>query len=172
MSVMWRRPSMPSRSRNTPKSVMFLTTPSRISPSWMFSSSSAFLEILSSSRSSRARNDDVFALNVDFKDFEIVVLSDELIEIFDPLIVDLRAGEECFHADIDHQAAFNFADDFSFDDRSFFAMVDNVFPLSLSACFFSRKNDLTIFSFCLIEINFDFVFPRITLRIGKFIDGY
>ena len=44
MSVMWSRPSMPSRSMNAPKSVMFLTVPLRMSPTltpsrnfWRFS---------------------------------------------------------------------------------------------------------------------------------------
>ena len=32
MSVMWSRPSMPSRSMNAPKSVRFLTVPLTVSP--------------------------------------------------------------------------------------------------------------------------------------------
>ena len=100
------------------------------------------------------------------------MLADELIEVFDPLVVDLRTGEESFHADVDHQAAFDFTDDFTFNDRSFVAMVDNVFPLSLSAGFVSREDDLSIFSFGLVEIYFDFMFLRqSSLGSAKFIDG-
>ncbi len=53
MSVTWSKPSTPSRSKNTPKSVMFLTTPIRTSFGWMHSRSSAFFEMRSASRSSR-----------------------------------------------------------------------------------------------------------------------
>ena len=148
---------MPSRSRKTPKSVMFLTTPLRTSPSWMFSSSLCFSGDALFFEEFSAGNDDVFAFDIDLEDFEFVGFADELIEIFDSLVVDLRAGEECFHADVDHEAAFDFADDFSLDDRAFFAMVDDVFPLAESARFFSRKDDLSIFAFCLVEIDFDFI---------------
>ena len=46
------------------------------------------------------------------------------------LVVDLRAWQEGFHADIDHEAAFDFAEDFTFDDRAFVAMFENEFPLA------------------------------------------
>ena len=148
---------MPSRSRKTPKSVMFFT---------IAVANISFMDILEHLRFAgnalffekfAAGDDDIFALGIDLEDFEIVGLADELIEVFDALVVDLRAGEECFHADIDHQAAFDLADDFPFDDRAFFAVVDDIFPLALTARFFAGKNDLAVFAFGLIEIDFDFV---------------
>jgi len=42
MSVMCSRPSMPLRSTNAPKSVMFFTTPRRVWPGWISSSSFFF----------------------------------------------------------------------------------------------------------------------------------
>ena len=84
-----------------------------------------------------SRDDDIFALCIDLEDFKVVGLTDELIEVFNALVVDLGAGEEGLHTDIEHQAAFNFADNFPSDDRAFFTVVNDIFPLSLSACFFA-----------------------------------
>ena len=58
-----------------------------------------------------SRDHDVFAFNVDLEDFEFVSFAEILVEIFDPLVVNLRAWKERFHADVDHEAALDFADD-------------------------------------------------------------
>src|SRR5436190_20909368 len=51
--------------------------------------------------------DHVLPVVVDLDDFEIVSVADKLLQIFRGNDVDLGSRQECFHADIDHQAAFD-----------------------------------------------------------------
>src|SRR5581483_2409420 len=61
-----------------------------------FARNSLFFQKLAS------RNDNVFALCINFENLEVISLTDELIKVFNAFIVDLRARKECFHADINH----------------------------------------------------------------------
>ena len=159
---------MPSRSKNTPKSVMFFTTPLRlvaffdVLEEFRFARDALFFEQLSSG------DDDIFSLDIDLEDFEFIGLADEIIEIFDSLVVDLRAGQERFHADVDHEAALDFSDDFSFDDRAFLAIVDDVLPLAEFARFLFGKDDLSIIAFCGVEIHFRVFAQNDFFRFRKF----
>ena len=82
MSVMWSRPSMPSRSMNAPKSVMFLTTPLRTWPGWMLLEEVAALVGALLLDELAAGEDDVLAeLEIDLEDLEIVGLADVLIQV-------------------------------------------------------------------------------------------
>ena len=79
MSVMWSKPSMPLRSMNAPKSVMFLTVPLRMSPILIVVEESlARCSVRSCFDQFAAGEDDVLALLVDLDDLEIVGVADEL----------------------------------------------------------------------------------------------
>jgi len=54
-----------------------------------------------------AAEDDVLAVVVDLDDLEFVDLADVFVEILRRDDVDLRAGQEGFDADVDHEAAFD-----------------------------------------------------------------
>ena len=76
MSVMCSRPSMPSRSTNAPKSVMFLTMPLRMSAGLDLRKQSRPLAPALLLDQLAAREDDVPALVVDLEDLEFVGLAD------------------------------------------------------------------------------------------------
>ena len=94
MSVMWSKPSMPLRSMNAPKSVMFLTVPLT-----MVAGVHAFQEFLALFAAFlldelAAGEDDVLPVVVDLDDLEIVGVADELLQILWRNDVDLRAGRK------------------------------------------------------------------------------
>ncbi len=99
MSVMWSRPSMPSRSMNAPKSVMFLTTPLRNWPGWMESRRARRLSVRCCSISSRRERTMFFLLEVDLEDLEVVGLADVLVQVLRGLHVDVRGRHERVDAD-------------------------------------------------------------------------
>src|SRR5215475_8609262 len=105
MSVTCSRPSMPPRSTNAPYSVMFLTVPSRMTPS----SSTLSVSLLSAvrSRSSTERR-------------ETTTLPRERLNLRIAKRprgphVGVRAGEERGHADVDLEPALHLADDRTLD---------------------------------------------------------
>src|SRR5213083_1217224 len=51
--------------------------------------------------------DHVLPVVVDLDDFEVVGVADKLLQILWGDDIDLGSRQECFHADIDHQAAFD-----------------------------------------------------------------
>src|SRR5678816_3269785 len=92
MSVMWSRPSMPPRSTNAPKSVMFLTTPSRI---WSFARSLRIVDLRRSrSSSSAARHHDVPAALVQLDDAHLHGLPEQRVDVLHLAERDLRSGQE------------------------------------------------------------------------------
>ena len=85
---------MPPRSMKAPKSVMFLTTPSRTCPliELLDDFPAQPLALLLEHRA--ARDDDVAARLVELDDLEIELLPQELVEVLDLPDVDLGAGQE------------------------------------------------------------------------------
>ena len=107
MSVMCRRPSMPSRSMNAPKSVMFFTLPLRTSPFCSEASSSARFSAIVPSMSSR-----------------------RLTMMF--LRSHLRTGEERLHAvDVHEQAAMHLRLDRAGDHAPFGVLRQDLLPADL-----------------------------------------
>jgi hypothetical protein len=104
MSVMWSRPSRPSRSMNAPKSVMFLTVPLTVRPFRCRRAACALLGAFGFDQFA-AGEDDVLALLVELDDFELVGVADVNAQILRRDDVDLGAGQECLDADVEHEAA-------------------------------------------------------------------
>src|SRR6478735_1554293 len=97
MSVMCRRPSMPPRSTNAPKSAMFFTTPLRV---WPTSSS-----LSSASRSSSlpldertATDDDIAAGFVDLEYFALDGAANVVADVGWPADINLAGWQEHFDA--------------------------------------------------------------------------
>ena len=87
-----------------------------------------------------AGNNDVFALVVDLDDFELVNITDVLVEVFRRDDVDLRTGKECFDTDIDGKAAFDDALDFAADESAILEHLDDFFPVLALGRFFFRED--------------------------------
>jgi len=104
-----------------------------------------------------AAENDIFAVFVDFDDLEIVGISNELLEILWRHNVDLGCGEECLHAHIDSEAAFDGAADFAFDEAVALENSDDFFPILALGCLLFGENDHALVIFEAFEKNLDFV---------------
>lgn len=92
-----------------------------------------------------ARDDDVVAFEVDFKDFKVVSLPDILVEVFRGLDIDLRGREEGVDADADDEAAFDLAFDAAGDDGAFGAFFEDVLPVFLLFSLVVGEDGVAIF---------------------------
>ena len=104
-----------------------------------------------------AAENDIFAVFVDFDDLEIVGISNELLEVLWRHDVDLGCGEECLHAHVDGEAAFDGAADFAFDEAVALENSDDFFPILALGCLLFGENDHALVIFEAFEENFDFV---------------
>ncbi len=118
-----------------------------------------------------AAEDHIFAVFVDFDDFEIVGVVDELGEVFRWDDVDLRGGKECFHADIDDQAAFDNRADAAFDKSRVFKDFFDFVPVLALGSLFLGKDDHTFVVFEPFEQDFHFVAYFDVLDIFEFACG-
>ncbi len=118
-----------------------------------------------------AAEDDIFAVLVDFDDFEIVNVADKLLKVFRRDDVDLRSGEECFDSDIDGETAFNDGADFALDEAVAFEDADDFFPVLTLGRFFFREDDHALVVFETLEEDLDFVTDLDGFRFIKFGGG-
>src|ERR1700743_1540826 len=157
MSVMWRRPSTPPRSTNGPKSAMFLRWPLRVWP--MVISLKSF--ILASPRCfSRSLRREITMLR---RSRSILRISASMVRpMYSPISGGGRewargGGEEDGDADIDKEAALDFAGDLAGDGVAFFLGLDDVVPTGDAVGFALRDDDEAVVGFDLFEEDGDFV---------------
>ena len=141
MSVMCRRPSMPSRSIKAPKSVRFFTCPLTLSPtltvcrkSWRRSERSALDHLA-------AAQHDVLPLVVDLDDLELVDVAQKFVEVLGRDDVDLGTGEEGLHPDVHHQATFHHPLDLALHQAAVFKHLDDLVPVLLVGGLFLREDN-------------------------------
>src|SRR3954447_6664265 len=72
---------------------------------------------------------DIAAIVVNLDDFEIVSVADELLQILGWDDIDLRCGQECFDADVDHESALNDRLHLALDQAAIFENALNLVPV-------------------------------------------
>ena len=158
MSVMWSKPSMPFRSMNAPKSVMFLTVPLRMSPGTISREQAcARFSLRSGLDQFAAREHDVLALLIDFDDLEFVAVADELLEILRRDHVNLRRRQKRLDADVDDQPALDDGLDLAGDAAAFVADGEDAFPVLLELRLLVREDDRAFLVFELLDEDINFV---------------
>ncbi len=171
MSVMWSRPSMPLRSMNAPKSVMFLTVPLRMSPGVISPSSLRALLVALGFDQFAAGENDVLAFLVDFDDLEFVGVADELREVLRRDDVNLRRRQKRLDADVDDQAAFDDGLDLAVDDAAFVADGEDLVPVLFELGLFVGEDDHAFLVFEFFDEHIDFVADFDGLEVHKFVAG-
>ena len=171
MSVMWSRPSMPLRSMNAPKSVMFLTVPLRMSPGVISRQQLAALVVALLLDQFAAGEDDVLALLVDLDDFEFVGVADELRQVLRRDDVDLRGGQKRLDADVDQQAAFDDGLDLAGDGAAFVANGEDLVPVLLELGLFLGEDDHAFLVFEFLDEDIDFVADFDGFDVVEFVGG-
>src|SRR6185503_6818002 len=102
-----------------------------------------------------ARQHDVAALLVDLDDAHPQLLAAQRVEVAHWTNVDLRAGQECAHADVDRQAALDPLDDAADHDLALgIGLLDLIPDLHLLG-FFAREDDIAIAIFGPLEQHVD-----------------
>ena len=102
-----------------------------------------------------AGKNDVLPFLIDFDDFEIVGVADELGQIFRRDDVDLGSGQESFDTDIDDETAFDRGFDFAFDRGAFVGDAENVVPVLFEFGFFLGEDDHAVFVFEFLDEDVD-----------------
>ena len=119
-----------------------------------------------------AAEHDVFAIFVDFDDFEIVGVSNKLLEVLWRHDIDLGCGKECLHTHIDGESAFDGTADFAFDESVTLENSDDFFPILALGSLLFGENDHALVVFEAFEENFDFVAEFDRFRFVEFRGGY
>ncbi len=171
MSVMCSRPSMPLRSMNAPKSVMFLTVPLRMSPGVISRQQlrAAVGALLLDQFA--ARQNDVLPLLVDLDDLEIVGVADERGEVLGRGDVDLRRRQKRLHADVDQQPALDHGLDLAGDGAAFVANGEDLVPVLLELGLFLGEDDHALLVLELLDQDIDFVADLDGLDVLEFVGG-
>ena len=118
-----------------------------------------------------AAEDHVFPVLVDFDNFKIVDVPDELLEVLRGDDVDLGGGKKRFDADVDGEPAFDDRADFSLDETVAFEDADDLFPVLALGGFFFRENDHSLVVFETFEEDFDLVTDFDVVRIFELGSG-
>ncbi len=129
---------------NAPKSVMFLTWPSRRSPTCSSLTRFSRLRLRSSSRTLRRADHDVLPLGVDLDDLGLDDLADVLADVRRAAQVDLRGGQEDRHADVDEQAALDLAQHLAADGVAFLVVAEDLVPADLEVRLALREDHLAV----------------------------
>src|SRR6266436_6683382 len=164
MSVTCSKPSMPSRSINAPKSVMFLTVPTTRSKT---SRTLALFAALLFDHLASAEHD-VLSVVIEFNDFEIVSVPDELLQILWWNDINLGGRQECLDANVHHQSAFDDRSHFTFDKAVTLENVNDLVPVLAVGRFLLRKHHHAFFVFQSLQENVDLVANLQRLGIFKF----
>ena len=118
-----------------------------------------------------AGKDDIFAIVINFDDFEVVGIADELLEILGWDDIDLGAWKEGFDADIDDESAFDDGFDLAFDEAVAVEDGDNFFPILAIGGLFFGENDGAFVVFEATEKDFDFVTDLEVIDVIEFAEG-
>src|SRR5204863_4288964 len=101
--------------------------------------------------------DHVLPVVVDLDDLEVVGVADKLLQILWRDDVDLRSRQECFHADIDHQAAFDDGFYLALDQAIASEYGGDLVPILAIRGLLLGKHDHAFVVFEALEENFHFV---------------
>lgn len=119
-----------------------------------------------------ARDDDVVALEVDFKNLKVVSLTNVLVEILRRLDIDLRSREEGVDADTDDETTFDFAFNAAWYDGTFGAFFKDVFPVFLLFSLIVGEDWIAVFVFDFFKEDFDFASDSEVAWIDEFRGWY
>ena len=100
---------------------------------------------------------DVLALIVDLHNFKFVDLAEILVEILRRDDVNLRAGQEGFHTDVDHEATLDGTLDLAFDKSTLMVDSNNFLPVLTVSGFLLGENNHALVVFELDEKHFHFI---------------
>ena len=118
-----------------------------------------------------AAEDHVAAVIVEFDDFEIVGVADELIEVLRRDDVDLRGRQESLDADVDQESAFDHGFDPALDDAFVLENLADFVPVLAVGGLFFGKDDHAFVVLETDEQDFDFVADGDFGRIVEFRGG-
>ena len=104
-----------------------------------------------------AGKNDVLPLLVDLNNLEFVSVADVLLEILGNDDVDLRGGQESFHADVDEQAALDDGFDLAVDGAAFVADGEDALPVLLEFGLFLREDNHALFVLELLDQDVDLI---------------
>ena len=172
MSVIWSKPSMPLRSMNAPKSVMFLTVPLRMSPGVISREQLAALVVALLLDQFAAGQDDVLPFLVDLDDLEFVACCRRTAARFlggDD--VNLRRGQKRLDADVDQQPAFDHGLDLAGDGAAFVANREDLVPVLLELGLLLGEDDHAFLVLELFDQDIDFIADLDGLDVVEFIAG-
>ncbi len=114
---------------------------------------------------------DVLAFLIDLDDFESVTVPDEDVQVARRADVDLRGGQEGFHADVDDQTAFDDGFDFAGDGPAFVTNGENVVPILFELGFFLGKNHHAVLVLEFFDQDINLIAHLDGLDVLKFIGG-
>ena len=145
------------RSTKTPKSVMFLTMALDVVADLDgLEEGGALLGALGLDDLA-AGEDDVLAVVVDLDDLELVDVAEVFVEVLGRDDVDLGAGEEGLHADVDHEAALDDALDLAFDESALVEDLDDLVPVLFVGGFLFGEDNHPLLVLEFLEEDFDVV---------------
>ena len=104
-----------------------------------------------------AGQDDVLAFLVDLDDLKFVSVADKTGKVLGRDNVNLRRGQESFHADVDQQTAFDRGLDFAHDGAAFVANRQDLVPVPLKFGFFLGQDDHPVLVLELLDEHIDFI---------------
>jgi len=113
---------------------------------------------------------DVFPVIIELNNFEIVTVTNELLQIFRRNDVDLGRWQKSLNTDVDHQAAFDHRSHLASNQAVTFENTDNFIPVLAVGGFLLRENDHAFFVFQPLQENVHLVahFQRIgILKFGQ-----
>ena len=173
MSVMWSKPSMPLRSMNAPKSVMFLTVPLRMSPGRHFARAACCV-----SRCARcfdqfaAGKNDVLAFLVDFDDLEFVGVADETAARFFGVMTSIcDAGKKASTPTLTTRPPLTTDLTLPVMRAAFVADGEDFVPVLFELGFFVGEDDGAFLVFEFFDEDIDFVADFDGFEVVKFVAG-
>src|SRR4029450_13344010 len=111
---------------------------------------------------------DVFAVVIEFNDFEIVRVANKLLQILWWNDIDLRCRQKCLDADVHHQAAFHYRFHLAFDEAVTFEYTDDLIPILAVSGFLLRQNNHAFFVFQPLQKHVHLVADLEGINIIKF----
>src|SRR4029077_20287152 len=90
---------------------------------------------------------DIFAIVVEFNDFEIVCVANKLLQVLWGNDIDLRCRQKALASDVHHQAAFHYRCHLAFDEAVTFERTDDLVPILAVRGFLLRENNHALFVF-------------------------
>src|SRR5213596_4160007 len=111
---------------------------------------------------------DVFPVIIELNNFEIVTVTNELLQIFRRNDVDLGRWQKSLNTDVDHQAAFDHRSHLASNQAVTFENTDNFIPVLAVGGFLLRENDHAFFVFQPLQKHLHLVADLEGINIIKF----